>query len=116
MHAALLALVLAWADPNRPVPDEGRPDSTVWVRTSKSAFAFVRNDNVNAFLGIMSRQGLWIDGLPWHVQTLHVTFRELSADVHRHGRLYHAIFLDHRSGNFVVSPDDDGHVQSLLLK
>lgn len=105
-----------YTSPNLPVPRVGNPDVERWVKTSQQIFLDVRQDSLNGFLTRISRQGLWVTGLPFHPRTLHVTPLELSQDLHRHGSLYRAIFLDHRSGNFVVGPDDAGQVVTMMLK
>jgi hypothetical protein len=107
------------SDPGRPLPDNARVDTEQWRKNADEAFKARQAGDREKFLGLASPDGVWVGGLKDAPQTstgmVHMTHDELSRDLRDGGPLREQGFSRPAEGRFVIAPDAQGRVQSILL-
>jgi len=109
----------AYSDPARPLPDSADVDTDTWVAKSKEAFKAYNAGDTERLLKHVSNDGVWVRGLQDAPLTdtghVYMTKAELTKDLREKGDFYKQVFEKHANDRFVISPDAQGNVQTILL-
>lgn len=108
-----------YSNPARPLPDNSDADASTWMKNATKAFDDVKRGDATAFLQDASSDGVWVRGLPEAPETstgmVYMTPQELAKDLQQKGPFYQHVFAQHDNARFVITPDAQGQVQTILL-
>lgn len=109
-----------YSNPSRALPDNAaNVDDNAWAANSDKAFTSIKRGDTSGFLQSLSADGVWVRGLPEAPKTetgmLHMTRDEMAKDLKSQGPFYQHVFGRHDNARLVVTPDAQGHVQTILL-
>jgi len=111
--------LFVYSDPGRPEPESGPVNLAVWETNASTAFQAVEKRDAEALLAISSKDGVWIRGLPGAPQTggdlVHLTHDEFAKDLRHKGPFYSTVLEKRTNTRFVVAPDSQGLIQTILL-
>lgn len=107
------------SNPARPLPGTTAVDTRQWMATADTAFTARQSGDTQALLRATSEDGVWIRGLRGGPATstghVYMTHDELARDLSDHGPLFQQVFDGPSNGRFVLSPDAQAQVQTILL-
>lgn len=108
-----------YSDPARPLPDNADVDAATWSAKAQDAFKAYNAGDTEGLLNLTSADGVWIRGLTDGPVTetghVYMTKAELAKDLREKGDFYKQVFEKHANDRFVISPDAQGNVQTILL-
>ncbi|MBM3464383.1 MAG: hypothetical protein FJX76_19995 [Armatimonadetes bacterium] len=106
---------LELSNPTRPMPDNAEVDTAAWDATAAKAFAAYDQGDASGLAAQASEGGVWVRGLPGSNGTTYMTKAEFTRDLQHRGPFQRHVFGEHGNARFVITPDAQARIQTILL-